>query len=113
MYIATSFNLWICKGAHDIFALLINFLGSYWQPKQMTIGLFEIIETIGQNLATNLTKLLDQYGLRKKTIAYVKDEGSNLTIMTITFKWIVKREILGLDESFQGIYFGHSFFKAC
>ncbi len=84
-----------------------------WQPKQVTIGLFEAIETIGQNLTTNLTKLLDQYGLRKKIIAYVKDERSNLTIMTITLKWIVKCEILGLDESAQGIYFGHSFFKAC
>jgi hypothetical protein len=52
----------------------------------VTIGLFEAIETIGQNLTTNLTKLLDQYGLRKKIIAYVKDERSNLTIMTITLK---------------------------
>jgi len=60
------FNLWISKGAHDIFAFFINFLGSYSQPKQVTIGLFEAIETIGQNLVTNLTKLLDQYGLRKK-----------------------------------------------
>jgi hypothetical protein len=46
-------------------------------------------------------------------ITYVKDEGSNLTILTITLKWIVKCEILSLDESFQGICFGHSFFKAC
>jgi hypothetical protein len=29
LHIATSVNLWISKGAHDIFALLINFLGSY------------------------------------------------------------------------------------
>jgi hypothetical protein len=29
------------KGAHDIFALVINFLGSIEQPKQVTIGLFE------------------------------------------------------------------------
>jgi hypothetical protein len=51
--------------------------------------------------------------LRKKVIAYVKDEGSNLTIMTITLKWIVKCEVLGLNESFQGICFAYSFFKAC
>jgi hypothetical protein len=69
LYIATtSFNLWISKGAHDIFALLINFLGSYWQPKQVTIGLFETIGSSGQNLTTNLKKLLDQYGLRKNYI---------------------------------------------
>jgi hypothetical protein len=46
--------------------------------------LFEATETIGQALANNLTNLLDQYGLRNKIIAYVKDEGSNLNTMTIT-----------------------------
>ncbi len=44
----------------------------------MTIGLFEATKITNQSLATNLTKLLDQYGLRKKLIAYVKDERSNL-----------------------------------
>jgi hypothetical protein len=29
------------KGAHDIFDFIINVLGSNWQPKQLTIGLFE------------------------------------------------------------------------
>jgi hypothetical protein len=62
-----------------IFALVINILGFDWQPKQMTIGLFETIEIIGQALATNLTKLFDQYGMRNFFIAYVKDEGSILT----------------------------------
>jgi hypothetical protein len=31
-----------------------------------------------QALAKSLTKLLDQYGLREKIIAYIKDEGSNV-----------------------------------
>jgi hypothetical protein len=47
----------------------------------VTIELFQAIEIIGQALATNLTKLFDQYGMRKSKIAYVKDEGSNLTTM--------------------------------
>jgi hypothetical protein len=46
------------KGVHDIFALVINFLGFDWQPKQVTIGLFEATKTIGQALANNLIKLL-------------------------------------------------------
>jgi hypothetical protein len=45
----------------------------------VTIELFQAIETLGQALATNLTKLFDQYEMRKKNIAYVKDEGANLT----------------------------------
>ncbi len=34
------FALWMSKGAHDIFALVIKNLGCDWQPKQVTIGLF-------------------------------------------------------------------------
>ncbi len=55
--------------------LMINFLNSDSQPKHVTIGLFEVIETIGQILAKSLTKLLDKYGLRKKIIVYVKMRG--------------------------------------
>jgi hypothetical protein len=47
-----------------------------------------------------LTKLLYQYGLRNKVIAYVKDEGSNLNIMKIIMKFVVKCEVFGLNESF-------------
>jgi hypothetical protein len=66
---ATSFDLWMSKGAHDIFALVINFLGSDQHPKHVIIGLFETTKITSQALVTNLTKLLDQYGLRKKLIA--------------------------------------------
>jgi len=46
-----------------------------------------------------LTKLFDQYGLRNKIIAYLKDEGLDLNIVTIVLKSIIKCEVLGLDES--------------
>jgi hypothetical protein len=42
--------------------------------------------------------LLDQYELRNKIIADVKDEDSNLNTMTIALKIVVKCEVLGLDE---------------
>ncbi len=75
--------------------------------------MFEATKIIRQTLANNLTKLLDQYGLRNKIITYVKDEGSNLNTMTIGLNFVIKCEILGLDENFQGAYFGHVFSKAC
>jgi len=53
------FDLWMFKGAHDIFAIVVNFLGFDWQSKQVTIGLFETTKTTRQTLANNLTKLLD------------------------------------------------------
>jgi hypothetical protein len=53
-----------------------------------------------QVLARNLTKLLDQFGLRKQTIVYVKNKRSNLITMTNAFKYVVCYETLGLEESF-------------
>jgi len=52
-------------------------------------------------------------GWKKKNIAYIKNEGSNLNTMIITLKYIVKSKILGLDESFQSTCFCHVFSKAC
>jgi 5'-3' exonuclease len=102
------------KGAYDVFALMINFLGNDWLPKHVTIDLlFEGIEIIGQTLARSLIELLNKYGLKKKIIVYVKDEGSNLSAMTITLKAIVNYESFDLEESFQGTCFGHDFSMAC
>jgi hypothetical protein len=42
--------------------------------------------------------------LKKKIIAYVEDEGSNLNTMTTTLKSIVSYDILSLIESFQGSF---------
>ncbi len=96
-----------------MFALVINFLSSDWQPKYVTIGLFKTTKTIGQALAKSLPELLDQYGLKKEIIVYVKDEGSNLNAMTGALKSIVSYEYLGLEKNFQGICFGHMFSKTC
>jgi hypothetical protein len=79
----------------------------------VTIGLFETTKTISQALTRNLKELLDFYGLSKKIIAYVKDEGTNLNSMTIDLKFIVNCEVLGLEENFNGTYFSHAFSKTC
>jgi hypothetical protein len=98
------------EGAYDKFALVINFLDENWQPKKVIIGRFEALKT-SQDLARNLRKLLDSYGLSKKIIAYIKDEAENLNSMTTTLKYVVSYEVLGLEESFNGICFGHAFSK--
>ncbi len=64
-------------------------------------------------MVKSLTKLLDKYGLRKKVIVYIKDEGSNINAMTSVLKSIVNCESFGLEQSFQGTRFGHVFSKAC
>jgi hypothetical protein len=62
--------------------------------------LFEVVETTRQVLARNLIEFLDAYGLRNKIITYVKDEGSNLNTLTNALNFIVKCEILRLEENF-------------
>jgi len=93
-YATVKVDLWICKGTHDLFPLVINFWKVDYQPKHIVIGLFEATRTTGQALARNVIQLLDQQNL-----AYVKYEGSNLNIMTIIQKSIVTCENLGLKES--------------
>jgi hypothetical protein len=68
--------------------------------KHITLDLFEPIDISGQTLTKNLIELLDSYALRKKNIAHVKDEGSNLNTMIIALKSIVSCDMLGLEENF-------------
>jgi hypothetical protein len=49
---------------------------------------------IGQALAKKLIVLFDQYNLKNKIAAYVKDERSNLNVMIITLKCIVSCEVM-------------------
>ncbi len=39
IFATISFDLWMPKGAHDIFALVTIVLKSNWKFKQMTIGM--------------------------------------------------------------------------
>ncbi len=68
---------------------MIKFLKVDWQPKHITFGLFKATNISGQTLTINLTELLDIYGLRRKIVVYVEDEGSNLNIMIATLKSII------------------------
>ncbi len=61
-YVITNFDLWMSKGAHDVFALVINILGFDWKLKQVILGLFKTIEMIEQTSTRNIIDLLDAYG---------------------------------------------------
>lgn len=90
------------KGTHDVFTLVIIFLGFDLRPKHVTLSLFEATNTTRHALARNLIDLLNVYGLKNKIISYVKDEGSNLNTWTSAPKFVVICEALDLKESFQG-----------
>jgi hypothetical protein len=65
------------KGAYDIFARVIKFLGAYCESKHIVIGLFEASNTARHALANKLIEFLDKYDLKiiiKIINVYVKDE---------------------------------------
>jgi hypothetical protein len=40
--VTTSFDLWMFKGAHDVFAMVIFFEGFNWKQKQVILDLFKV-----------------------------------------------------------------------
>ncbi len=54
-FTTTNFDLWMSKVGHDVFAFVINFLSGDWQPKHITLNLFEPIDTSEQTLVKKLT----------------------------------------------------------
>jgi hypothetical protein len=55
-------------GVHNTFALLVNFIGANWEPKHVTIDLFEITKTIRQTITLKHQALLEKYDLKKKSL---------------------------------------------
>ncbi len=73
----------------------------------MTIGLFEVTESIGQVLATSLTNLLDKYDLKSLLMSKMKGPICH------DYCFVVSYEFFCFEESIQGTCFGHAFSKAC
>jgi hypothetical protein len=73
-----TFHLWMSKGAHDIFAVVINFLSTNWEPNHIIIGLFEVDDMSGTTMVVKFKHIFDKFALMHKIMAYIKDEGSNL-----------------------------------
>jgi hypothetical protein len=54
VFVTRSFDLWMSKGAHDVFALVLNFLEKDWMPKHITISLFQTFKKSKQTLTRSL-----------------------------------------------------------
>jgi hypothetical protein len=57
--------------------------------------------------------MLATYGLNVKILADVKDEGSNISIMTNALTFVVSCELLKLTTPFIGSCWGHAMYKCC
>jgi hypothetical protein len=110
--ITTTFDLWMTKGQHDTFVLIVNFLSTNWKPHHVMVGLFEANDATRARLARQLKTMLEKFGLPSKVLCYVKDEGINLASMTTALKSIISCEALDLLVPFDGECFGHGISKA-
>jgi hypothetical protein len=71
------------------------------------MGLFEANDPIGQVVTRQLKVMLENFGFASKLLCYVKDEGTNLTTMTITLKSVISCKALNLLAPLNGACFGH------
>jgi hypothetical protein len=58
------------------------------------VGLFEVKEIIGQIHGYETSTLLERCGLLHQILAFVNDEGTNLTTMATTLHFIIGCECL-------------------
>jgi hypothetical protein len=72
------------KGKVNTFALVINYLSNFLNIMDVTIGLFEVHETMGFPMVGQLHTLLEKFDLVHNVITFVKDESNNLMSMVIT-----------------------------
>jgi hypothetical protein len=75
--------------------VVVNFIFNDWEAKHVTIGLFEAIDINGIAMVFKLQKLLDRFVLIEKTIAYVKNERSNLQTCASALNFVVSCNSLG------------------
>jgi hypothetical protein len=108
-----TFDLWMSKGAHDVFAMVVNFLSISSEPKHVTIGLFEASNTNGVAMAMKVKQILKKFGLTQKITAYVKDENSNLATCAQALKAVVSCVDLDKAKPFDDYCFGHTLSKVC
>ncbi len=102
-----TFNLWMSKGAHNVFAMVMKFLSTNWKSKHINIGLFKAHEYKwywhGCEVETNLWQIFTH----TKNLAYVKTKGSNLQTCAKSLKLVVSYDDLGIVEPLDGFCYGH------
>jgi hypothetical protein len=66
IFVITTFDFWMRKGALDTFVLVISFLTLHREPKHVIIGLFEVKGVTRIILASKLQTLFEKYKLIEK-----------------------------------------------
>jgi hypothetical protein len=104
-----SFDLWMSCVGFDTFAIVMSFINTSWEPCHVTIGIFEVHNTISATMADQVKS--NSFSLHDKVITYVKDEGINLNTLTFALYFVVSCFSLQLACPFVGSCFGHAMLK--
>jgi hypothetical protein len=80
-----SFDLWMSRGGVNTFVLIAHFLNDKWESYYVTLGFKKIIDTFGNPMVFQVNDLLSKHGLNVCIIAYVKNEGDNISTMIYAF----------------------------
>jgi uncharacterized ion transporter superfamily protein YfcC len=72
-----------------MFAMVVNFINSFWEPTHVIVGVSKVKNIIGASMANRIKILLNSFGLLDKIIVYVEDEGSNLNTLINALKFII------------------------
>jgi hypothetical protein len=79
----------MCRARVDTFVMIVHFLNVQWMPCHITVGFFEIAEITRNAMALQVNDVLAKHGFITQVIAFVKDEGGNLSTMTIALAFMV------------------------
>jgi hypothetical protein len=97
----------------DTFVMIVHFLNVQWEPCHITIGFFEILDITQSAMALQVNDVLVKHWFITWVIAYVKDEGGNLSTTTIVLTSMVSYQALGLTTPFVGACWGQAMSKCC
>jgi len=70
-----TFDLWMNKGQHNTFVLVINLLFTYWKHHHVIVTLFYVNDIIKHGLVRQLKALLEKFCLAS-ILCYVKDKAT-------------------------------------
>ncbi len=92
---------WMSWGKFDTFTLVVNYINKSGVPCHIIAGIFEVQKTIKTNMVLQFKDLLFHFNLCDKVIAYVKDKGTNLNILTNSLTIIVSCVPLMLPQPYD------------
>lgn len=107
-----TYDLWMSRGAEDIFGLVWHFVDAQWKPVHICLGLVHVASATGVVIGEGLLKLLERFNavdLTQRALAENSDGGSNLQTMRRAVADDLSCKVFPSIERFVGRCYGHIF----